>query len=82
MRRLYDFECKNSACGEIFEELVYSHELEIQKCPICDSPSRRLIGTPRIDPRLGLDPAFSTMGDKWAKIRRQRKQIESKRESE
>jgi len=82
MRRLFDFLCKNTDCGHQFEELVHYDDIASTVCPECGGPTRRLIGAPMIDPRLGLDAAnWPTMGDKWARIRRQRKQIESKRYS-
>lgn len=81
MRRLYDFQCLNAACRENFEELVKYEDAGTVRCPKCDSPTRRLIGAPTIDPKLGLDAAsWPTMADKWARIRRQRAQIESKRD--
>lgn len=82
MLRTYDYECKDARCGTTFEELVRYEDADKQRCPVCNGPTRRLIGAPRIDPKLGLDAAsWPTMGDKWARIRRQRKQIESKRDS-
>lgn len=81
MRRLYDFECLEAACGHNFEELVRYEEADTIRCPHCNGPTRRLIGAPTIDPRLGLDAAnWPTMGDKWARIRRQRAKIESSRD--
>ena len=81
MRILFDFEC--NACAEVFEELVTRAESLEVKCPRCTGATTRLIGAPTIDPNLGLDAAsFPTMGDKWARVRRQRKLIESKRESD
>jgi putative FmdB family regulatory protein len=79
MRRLYDYECLEAACGHTFEELAKYEDAV--PCPLCEGPTRRLVGAPTIDPRLGLDPAsFPTMGDKWARIRRQRAKIESSRD--
>jgi len=81
MLRMYDYECLNAKCGEVSEELVRYEDADKVICPICGSPTKRWIGAPMFDPRLGLDAAsFPTMGDKWAKIRRQRKKIESARD--
>jgi putative FmdB family regulatory protein len=81
MLRLFDFECLDAACGHNFEELVKYEDSDAIRCPLCNSPTRRLIGAPTIDPRLGLDAAsFPTMADKWARVRRQRAKIESKRD--
>jgi putative FmdB family regulatory protein len=80
MMRMYDFECTSHSCGHTFEELVKYEDADKLPCPLCNNPTRRLIGAPMIDPKLGLDAAnWPTMGDKWARIRRQRKQIESRR---
>ena len=78
-RILYDFECPSESCANKFEEFAdWSNPVPVN-CPLCGEPSKRLISAPRIDPRLGLDPTgFPTMGDKWAKVRRQRVQIENK----
>jgi putative FmdB family regulatory protein len=80
MRRLYDFLCKG--CGETFEDLIDPVDGEKPVCGYCGSTdATRLISAARIDPRLGLDPdAFPTMGDKWARIRRQRAKIENSRD--
>lgn len=82
MLRLFDHECR--LCGLVFEELVEPEAPKGPPCPKCDAvDAKRLITGTRIDPRLGIDPSgFPTMGDKWAKIRRQRQQIERKRDSE
>lgn len=79
MRRLYDYECLDTVCSHNFEELA-KYEEQVP-CPQCKGPTRRLVGAPTIDPKLGLDAAsWPTMGDKWARIRRQRAKIESKRD--
>lgn len=72
---LFDFECPT---GHTFEDMVRP-EIHSAECPTCGQPARRLITGTRIDPRLGLDPAFSTCGDKWARIRVQRRAIEDRR---
>jgi len=81
MRRLWDFECKNATCGHGYEDLVSDEERDTQTCPLCGGPVSRLIGTPMFDPKLGLDAGtWPTLGDKWARIRRQRAKIEKRRD--
>jgi len=83
MRRLFDFQCLEPDCSEQFEELAKYEETGDVKCPSCNGPTRRLIGSFTIDPKLGLDPAsYPTMGDKWARIRRQRAKIERSRSND
>jgi len=72
----FDFRC--TVCEHKFADLVKSSVHSIP-CPNCSEESKRLISTPRLDPRMGLDPEGNpSMGDKWAKIRKQRAQIEKK----
>jgi putative FmdB family regulatory protein len=80
MRRLYEFKCVHPECEHNFDEYVAYEDIPSVKCPECGSPTHRLITAPRIDPRLGLDPSFPTMQDKWARVRRQRAKIESRRD--
>ena len=78
---LYDFECED--CGNIFEELADRSSPEPVKCLQCgQSKTRRLISTPRLDPRMGVDPAFASMADKWDRKRRQHQKIEEARHRE
>lgn len=78
---LFDFECCD--CGTEFEELAYRDHPDPVKCPRCHGSSRRLITGTRIDPRLGVDAtSFPTMGDAWARKRRERAAIENKRKRE
>ncbi len=66
----YDFRC--TSCEHKFDDLVKSDVFSIP-CPKCSGEAKRLISTPRFDPRMGLDPEGNpTMGDRWAKIRKQR----------
>lgn len=74
---LYDFQCTNEGCKHNFDELQ-SVSAPFPACERCGAPTKRLIGTTHIDPRLGLDPTgFPTMADKWARTRRQRAKSES-----
>lgn len=74
-RILSDFECSN--CTHVFEDFTGP---EIW-CPECGSKAvTRLITGTRLDPRLGVNPdSFPTMGDKWARVRKQKQQIDAKR---
>lgn len=67
MRRLFDFECP--ACGNSFEDYVDDKKRKIPCTTAgCDGKAVRQLATPRIDWRkMGLDPAFQTASDKWAK---------------
>lgn len=71
----YDFKCP---ADHVFEDMVPVAQTTLP-CPTCGAAARRLVSLPMIDPRLGLDPAFRTVGDRWAKIREQRKRIEEAR---
>lgn len=78
---LDDFECRE--CKTEFEELADRNAPETVKCPQCGQlNARRLITGTRIDPRLGVDPSYSTLGDKWVKRRDQQKKIEERRKRE
>ena len=82
MSKLIMFEFWCPACAAKFDDLVKPTK-QTAPCPQCGGAGKRLISAPRIDPRLGVDAkAFPTMGDKWAKVRRQRKVIEEKRARE
>lgn len=73
---LYDFRCTN--CQLKFDTMVKS-DVYLAPCPDCGSDGKRLISTPRLDPKMGIDAEGNpTMGDKWAKIRKQRAEIEKK----
>jgi putative FmdB family regulatory protein len=78
---LDDYSCR--ACGKVFEELAAHDAPETVTCPECGkNEATRLVACPRIDPRLGVDPAFSTLGDKWMRKRAQQKRIEERRHRE
>lgn len=78
---LFDYKCRD--CDDVFEELVNRDNPGKVKCPNCKtSNTDRQLCAPRLDPKLGLDAeGFPTMGDKWARIRRQRAKIENGRDS-
>lgn len=61
---LYDFRC--NSCETRFDEFARIDDTVIP-CPECGQDARRLISTPRFDPKMGLDPDFATLSDKWAK---------------
>lgn len=80
MKRLYEFRCLNDDCGIEFDEYVAYEDTPTVKCPDCGSDSKKQISATRLDPKLGLDESFPTMQSKWARIRRQRAKIESRRD--
>lgn len=80
MRRIYEFRCRNDDCGAEFDEYVEYADTHLVKCPDCGSDTIKLMSAPRIDPRLGLDESFPSMQAKWARVRRQRAKIESRRD--
>lgn len=77
-RLLFSYECRT--CSQEFEELVDRDNPGTVNCLKCGSTNtHRLVTGGRIDPKLGVDAeSWPTMGDRWARIRRQRKQIEDK----
>jgi putative FmdB family regulatory protein len=76
-RQMFLFRCLRKACGHQFDDYVAYSDIPTVKCEECGHKTERLITAPTIDPRMGLDPSFSTMSDKWAKVREQRAKIES-----
>lgn len=64
---LYPYECSNGHETEILRTVSTRNDEVV--CEECGQPSRLVIGTTHIDPRLGLDPDFPTMSDKWANTR-------------
>ena len=63
---LFDFQC---SCGNLFEELVGSHE-QTAPCPECKADGVRQIAAPRIDwLHMGTDPGFPGAYDKWARAK-------------
>ena len=61
---LYEWRCKS--CNHKFDRFAKMTETATD-CPECGRLAKRLISAPTIDPRLGVDPTFGTLGDKWAK---------------
>lgn len=61
---LYEWRCKD--CSHKFDKFA-KMDVKTTDCPVCGKEAKRLISTPRFDPKLGLDPAFGTMADKWEK---------------
>lgn len=72
---LFEFRCPS--CNKKFDAMV-KPDIREAPCTNCGTTGKRVISTPRLDPRMGLDPDFATMGDKWARIREQRAKIEKK----
>lgn len=72
----FDFRCVD--CEQKFDDLV-KPDVQQAPCPNCSGIGKRLVSAPRLDPKMGLDPEGNpTMGDRWAKIRKQRALIEKK----
>lgn len=68
---MFEFECDTGGCGTRFDELIKSDTHSLP-CPHCGGPARRLVSTPRFDPRMGLDPGFPDAYEKWGRMRKQR----------
>lgn len=65
---MFDFSC--TQCGETTEELIEDDKKKID-CPVCGGVAKRQLAAPRIDWwKMGLDPAFASASDKWAKAKR------------
>ena len=65
---LYEWRCRS--CDTKFDEMTYS-DVRTCECPECGGEADRLLSAGHIDPRLGIDPAFATMRDKWARTQEQ-----------
>jgi putative FmdB family regulatory protein len=70
---MFDFEC--ASCGHQFEDLVQPQE-NFSACPECHGEAIRQVSSPRLDWKLGIDPAFSTLGSKWAKMQWQKSKVD------
>lgn len=77
---LFDHRC--SECSKVFEELVERDGPKTANCPDCGGLADRQLGSLRMDPKLGVDPSYPTMADKWVKRRLQHQRIEEKRKRE
>jgi putative FmdB family regulatory protein len=78
---LYDWRCNTAACYTKFEAMAPMSQMSGQ-CPECGGQAKRLISAPRIDPRMGVDTDFGTMGDRWAKKMEQKAMEAKKRQLE
>ena len=72
---LYDFRC--TECNAKFEALV-KPDIYVTSCHDCAGNAKRLISSPRMDPRLGVDPDFPGAYGKWEKTQRQKRQVEKR----
>ena len=72
---LYDWRCQS--CDTKYEALAKS-DIKIGACPECGADSKRLISTPRLDPKMGLDPSNPTAYDKWERKNRQKVEQDKK----
>jgi putative FmdB family regulatory protein len=63
---IYRYRCE---CGKEFEAIRSVEKREEAPCLACGRKGKHLISAPHFDPKMGLDPAFATFSDKWAKSR-------------
>ena len=72
---LYDWLCQS--CDLKFEQLekpdVYTTE-----CPDCTGHAKRLISSPRLDPKMGLDPSNPSAYERWARVNKQKTEQDKK----
>jgi len=71
MSKFITFEWRCKDCDTKYDAMV-KPDVREHACPRCGGDSKRLISTPRFDPKMGLDPDFSTFGDKWVKTNKQK----------
>jgi putative FmdB family regulatory protein len=64
---LYEYKCE---CGNRFSQLKKVEERDTAPCPECGTWAKHAITPVNFDPKMGLDPAFATFSDKWAKKQR------------
>lgn len=64
---LYVYGCPNGHKTEDIRRVEHRHDPT--KCETCGEQAGLEVQTAAFDPRLGLDPGFPTMQDKWAKAR-------------
>jgi len=76
---MFEWRCTN--CNLKFDSLQSSDKRSIP-CIECSSEAKRLISCPRIDPKMGVDPDFGTMSDKWARKKEQQYRINKKKAAE
>jgi putative FmdB family regulatory protein len=81
MSKLLLFEFRCTQCSTKHDELVHSDVFSAE-CPRCGGESMRIVSTPRIDPRLGVDPDFCTMSDKWARKHENTRKLQEQKERE
>jgi putative FmdB family regulatory protein len=76
---VFEFYCDN--CENMFDGFVKPDKHQLA-CPECKGMAHRVISSPRLDPKMGVDPAFSTMADRWDKTHRQGRKVDEKRAEE
>lgn len=64
---LYHYRCEDGHGMDDIRKVEERHDAPT--CYLCGKPTVLEIQTAVFDPRMGLDPAFPTMQDKWAKAR-------------
>lgn len=81
MSKYMTFEFYCNSCKTVFDGFVKPDKHE-ESCPICGTVSKRVVSAPRLDMRMGVDPAFSTMADKWDRMHDQGRKVDEKRAEE
>jgi putative FmdB family regulatory protein len=81
MAILYEWRCNDAKCNTKFDAMAPMSQV-VGQCPTCGGTAKRLISAPTIDPRLGVDPDFGTLGDKWAKKMERKAKDAKKRQLE
>lgn len=76
----WDYECPS--CGCVEERVTCRDEVNSQNCQACGGPMTKLLAAPHFDYRMGVDTAYGTFGDKWARMQRQKAAIAAKKRLE
>ncbi len=70
----FDFRCES--CGNVAEAFV-KPDVKTMSCPNCGGSTKRMISSPTIA-LSGTDPAFTTAYDKWERVQKNKRKIDSK----
>jgi hypothetical protein len=64
--RVYDYLCSNGHETELFVD--FNDKDAYQLCKICGEVANRMPSAPALDWKMGADPDFTTMGDKFVRM--------------
>ncbi|MHC4372209.1 MAG: FmdB family zinc ribbon protein [Planctomycetota bacterium] len=78
---LYEWRCTDASCNTKFDRMTKMSQT-VTVCPECGGQAKRLISAATLDYRMGVDPDFGTMGDKWAKRLEERGKEAARRKQE